>query len=89
MDSFPLFVLLVPYLFILAIGVLFLFFNVYHLWQYGVDSTGTKLMILLYLGLFLLTAGGTWAALSSFAWGDSFSLIDLLPFGGSVSSFGL
>ncbi len=89
MDSIPFLVLLVPYLFVLLIAALFLFFNIYHLWQYGVDSMGTKLMILMYLGLFVLTAGGTWMALSGFSWTDTFSLADILPSGVGISSFGL
>lgn len=89
MDSIPFLALLVPYLLILFVAVLFLFFNVYHLWQYGVDSTGTKLMILMYISLFLLTAGGTWAVLSGFSWTDTFSLADILPSQGGISSFGL
>lgn len=89
MDSLPFLILLIPYLLILLVAVLFLFFNVYHLWQYGIDTVGTKLMILLYVGLFLLTASGTWALLSGFPWGDTFSLAELLPFNSSLSSFGL
>lgn len=89
MDSLPFLVLLIPYLAILLVAVLFLFFNVYHLWQYGVDTLGTKLMILMYLGLFLLTAGGTWAVLSGFSWTGIFSLLDLLPSRSGISSFGL
>ncbi len=89
MDSLPFLILLAPYLLILAVAVLFLFFNIYHLWQYGVDSMGTKLMILLYLGIFTITAGGTWIALRGFSWEDSFSLADILPYERGISSFGL
>ncbi len=89
MDAIPLSLLLIPYFFVVGVAAIFLFFNVFHLWRYGLEGTGTSLLILVYLGLFVLVVGGTWAALSGFAWHESFSLNDILPATARSSSFGL
>lgn len=89
MDEIPLIVLLIPYFFILGVAAIFLFFNVFHLWRYGIEGAKTSLLIVMYLGLFVLTVGGTWLALSGFAWTDTFSLGDLVPEFSRPSSFGI
>lgn len=50
---------------------------------------GTTLLIVMYIGLFAVTLGGTWLALNGFVWGGTFSLINLLPSTSGGSSFGL
>lgn len=89
MDSLPFALLLLPYGVILLVAVLFLFFNVFHLWRYGIEGLGTRLLILTYLGLFVLTVGGTLLALGGYTWTGTFSLLDLLPSSQGISSFGL
>jgi hypothetical protein len=90
MDAIPLIILLIPYLLTLLLASVFLFFNVFHLWRYGVEGVGTSLLIVTYIGLFALTLGGTLLALGGFAWFGTFSLADLLPSSeNSISSFGL
>lgn len=89
MDSIPFMVLFLPYAVILLISALFLFFNVFHLWRYGVEGMSTRLLILAYMGIFVLTAGGTLIALSGYSLDSSFSLSDVLPSTDGVSSFGL
>lgn len=79
MDAIPFIVLLVPYFFVVVVAAIFLFFNVFHLWRYGVEGAGSVLLIAFYIGLFALTVGGSWAALHGFAWNDTFSLKDLFP----------
>lgn len=88
MDTFPLVILLVPYALMLVIALLFLFFNVYHLWKYGVEGKGTTLLIVMYLVLFAAVVGGTWSALQGFSWNDRISFADILP-SFSSSSLGL
>lgn len=89
MDTIPFIILLIPYFFVGAVAALFLFFNVFHLWRYGVEGMGTTLLIVTYICLFAITLGGTWLALSGFVWGDSFSPANLLPSSSGISSFGL
>lgn len=89
MDTIPFIVLLIPYLFIVAVTALFLFFNVFHMWRYGIDGMGTTLLIIGYICSFAVIAGGTWLVLSGFTWGGTFSLSDFLPSGSGASSFGL
>ena len=89
MDAIPFAVLLAPYLLVLAVAAIFLFFNVFHLWRYGVDGPGTSLLIAVYIGLFIVIVGGTWVSLSGFAWTGTFSLADFLPRSPGISSFGL
>ncbi len=86
----PLWVLLVPFAFIVAFTALFLFFNVFHLARYGVVGRGAIGLILVYLVsyLFVLVLGAT--ALLDIQWTQTVTLSDILPFtGGSSSSFGL
>ncbi len=89
MDAIPFIVLLIPYFFVVGVAALFLFFNVFHLWRYGVEGMGTTFLIITYVCLFALILGGTWLALSGFVWGDTFSLINLFPSTSGNSSFGL
>lgn len=89
MDSIPSLVLLLPYGFILFVAALFLFFNIFHLWRYGIEGMGTRLLMLAYIGLFAVTVGGTLMALGGYAWGGTFSLTDLLLSSRGISSFGL
>jgi hypothetical protein len=89
MDSIPFVVLFLPYAVILLISALFLFFNVFHLWRYGVESMSTRLLILAYIGIFTLAVGGTLVALGGYSLDSSFSLSDILPSTDGVSSFGL
>ena len=89
MDAIPFIALLIPYFLVAGVAALFLFFNVFHLWRYGVEGMGTTLLIVTYICLFAVTLGGTWLALSGFVWADTFSLINLLPTTSGNSSFGL
>lgn len=89
MEAIPFALLLAPFILVAAIASLFLFFNLYHLWQYGIESSGTKLLMTAYIALFLLTLVGTWSALSGFDWQGTFSLMDLLPSGFGASSLNL
>ena len=89
MDAIPFIILLVPYLFVMGVGALFLFFNVFHLWRYGLEGVGTTMLIVTYMSLFAVVVFGIWLALSGFAWDGTFSLLDFFPRNGGVSSFGL
>ena len=89
MDAIPSLVLLIPYFLLAGIASVFLFFNVFHLWRYGVEGTGTTFLIVTYIGLFAVILGGTWFALQGFVWADTFSLTDMLPAQSKNSLFGL
>ena len=86
----PLWILLVPFTFVVAFTALFLFFNVFHLARYGVVGRGAIGLILVYLVsyLFVFVLGLT--ALLDIQWTQTVALSDILPFtGGSSSPFGL
>ncbi len=89
MDAIPVFALFVPYFLVLFLSGLFLFFNVFHLWRYGVEGIGTALLLFAYISLFFLIAGGSWVLLSGYALDGTFALTDLLPSFSGVNSFGL
>lgn len=83
----PLWVLLVPLAFTVALTALFLFFNIFHLWRYGIVGRGAIGLILVYVAsyLFVLMVGAT--ALLDIQWTQAVSIRDLLPFTGTGSSF--
>lgn len=86
----PLWILLVPFAFIVAFTALFLFFNIFHLARYGVVGRGAIGLILVYIVsyLFVFVLGMT--ALLDVPWTQTVALRDILPFTiGSSSSFGL
>lgn len=86
----PLWILLVPFAFIVAFTALFLFFNIFHLARYGVVGRGAIGLVLVYIVsyLFVFVVGIT--ALLDIRWTETVTLHDILPFtSGSSSSFGL
>ena len=89
MDAIPFIILLIPFGAVTLFSGLFLFFNLFHLWRYGVEGTGTTLLALSYVVIFGLVIGLTLGFLAPFSWSGTFSLADLIPEFSSPSSFGL
>lgn len=87
---FPLWYLLVPYaLAMLGTGI-FMFFNVYHVAKFGVQSLGTTALVLAYfLGYIFVLALSAWL-INGYDWSAGVALTDIFPFaGGNSSGFGL
>ncbi len=78
--TFPLWYILVPYAAILLFGLLFLFFNLFHLLRYGIESGKTLALMGVYVVSFLLVAGASLFFLSSFNWRQEVDPLQLLPF---------
>jgi len=87
---FPLWYILVPYAAILLFGLLFLFFNVFHLLRYGIENGKTTALIAVYICSFLLVVGGSLLFLTSFTWNQDVDMLELLPFNSeNTKTFGV
>lgn len=89
--TFPLWYLLIPYaLATLGTGI-FMFFNVYHVAKFGLQSVSTTVLILMYILLYLAILAWSATAILSYDWTMQVMLSDIIPFstGGASSSFGL
>ncbi len=85
----PYIVLLIPLAAAALFGGVFLFFNIFHLWRYGIEGWGTISLIMLYVALYAVILLGTLLLLGNISWDGSFSLNELLPTSSRSSSFGL
>jgi hypothetical protein len=71
---FPLIYLLYAYAFFGLFGLLFLFFNVYHLSKFGLENVKTYFIITLYLGVFLGLIAVSLIALATIDWSREIDL---------------
>lgn len=84
LPSIPLAALLIPYLLVVVIAGIFLFFNLFHLRRYGVKSFGTWSLMMIYTLVYLAIVGLTGVALlGSTDWQQQFEIEDLAPNVGS------
>lgn len=86
----PLWIILIPLAAAVAMSLLFLAFNIFHLARYGIKGRGASVLIALYvLGyafVFVLGVG----TLLDVRWKDTVTVKDLLPFTWqSSTSYGL
>lgn len=76
----PLAVFLIPYLLIVLIAGIFLFFNLFHLARYGVEGAGTWGLMAVYSLIYVVLVGFTSTLLlSGVDWQQSFGVADLVP----------
>lgn len=88
--TFPLWYFLVPYAVVMLGTATFMFFNVYHVAKFGLQSFGTTALVLFYLVLYLAVLALSASALLPFDWSAHVALTDIVPFTtGSSTSFGL
>lgn len=89
MLEFPLWYFLVPLAFVFLVTSVYLFFNVYHVAKFGLQSMLTRLVILgyiaSYLAILLISAG----MLSSFDWTATINVGDIIPLSTDNARFGL
>ena len=76
--SFPLWILLIPYVLFLFIAVIFLFLNLYHIGRFGLQALKTTLVLSLYIISFLVVLGVTSTMLVNFTWSDQVELQQIL-----------
>jgi hypothetical protein len=81
--SFPLGLLLIPYLLVVLLSLLLAVLNVYHLVHYGATTKTSFLFTFVFVAGLVVIAVASWLALGGINWGDSvgFSL-----FGGGPDS---
>jgi hypothetical protein len=79
MMGFPMWYLLVPFAFVLFCAALFLFFNVYHIAKFGIESPGTYTLIAVYLGGFFVLTIITAVLFARYDWGQEVTPGDILP----------
>lgn len=87
--EFPLWFLLIPYLAILVLAGILLFFNIFHLNRYGVARGGTRGVMIAYAAGFLAIVLVTGISLLEVDWLARIELGDLVPFSLDANDFGL
>jgi uncharacterized membrane protein len=79
MASFPIVYILIPFGLILLLGVIFFFFNVFHIKRYAIQSPATSMLLAIYFvsfGALLAFIGGFMLTVD---WSEEFEPKDLLP----------
>ncbi len=86
----PLWYALLPYaLVVLGTGI-FLFFNVYHVAKFGVQSVSTTLLVLTYILGYLAVLVFSASVLAGYDWSAAVTWSDIFPFSdGSSTNFGI
>ena len=88
--AFPLAILLIPFGLVTLFALVFLFFNLFHLARYGIQSTATTTLMISYVAVFFVVLLGMGAFLATVDWGHIITFADLLPFSGAGNdTFGL
>lgn len=75
---FPLWYLLIPYFVVILLAGLFVFFNVYHIAKFGLQSGLSMLVIGIYVISFLAVVTLSFGALSTFNWDSTVDFSGLL-----------
>ncbi len=87
---FPLWYLLVPFAAVLLATTIYMFFNIYHIAKFGMQSFGTTVVLLLYFGGYLVVLAVVGIMIGNVDWHHTVTLLEILPFsGGSTSTFGI
>lgn len=90
--NIPFWYALIPYALVLLGTGLFMFFNIYHVAKFGLQSFSTTVLIILYfIGYFAVLAFSA-SILSGYDWSANVTLSDIIPFignGTSDTNFGL
>lgn len=89
MLSFPLWYLLIPLAFVFLATSIFLFFNVYHVAKFGLQSMVTRLVVVGYLASYLVVLVVAYGLLASFDWSSTISITDVIPLSSDNTRFGL
>ncbi len=76
--SFPLWYLLIPYALFLAVTVVFLFINIFHIARFGLQALKTTLVLGLYIISFLSVLAFTSLMLADFDWSAQIELEDII-----------
>ncbi|MBI1908496.1 hypothetical protein HYS28_03750 [Candidatus Uhrbacteria bacterium] len=88
--TFPLWYLLVPFGVVVLGSTLFMFFNLYHVAKFGIQSVQTTMLLIVYLLSYLVALAVAVALVGSYEWSAEVLFLDIFPFtGSSPSSFGL
>lgn len=90
--TFPLWYMLLPYALVLLGTGLFMFFNVYHIAKFGLQSFSTTALVLAYLIAYIAVLAFSAWLLSGYDWNGIVTLSDILPFVGNSNNdtnFGL
>lgn len=77
---FPLWYLLAPYAVVVAVTGLFVFFNVYHIAKFGLQSVTSSIVIAAYTMSFIAVLMLSLSAISSYDWSTTVDLSTLLRF---------
>lgn len=78
--TFPLWYILVPYSAVVFFAAIFLFFNVFHLYRYGIEAGKTYGLVATYTISFLVILGLSAGLLLTYDWNYEVAPEALLPF---------
>lgn len=87
--AIPLALLLIPYFAIVAIGGLFLVFNLYDMGKFGLQSGKTSFLMALYVLAFLVVLAIAGADLLTTDWTQSIAIPNFISTGSNPFTFGL
>lgn len=87
--SFSLWYLLVPYVLVVMSTGLFLFFNVFHIWRYGVESLATRSVAVAYIIGYGIIIVASILTLSQFDWSFAPTFEEIMPFSVDRANLGL
>jgi len=89
--TFPVWYILLPFLGVVAFAGLFLFFNVYHIQKFSIDSGQAYAILALYVGGFFIIFGMSLGLLSRYDWSVSVDPLAVLHLntGSNASQYGL
>lgn len=88
--TFSLWYLLVPYALVLLGSSLFVFFNLYHVAKFGLQSVQTTLLLSAYFISYLIILGVSAMLIASYQWNVEVPFLEVFPFAtGSSTTFGL
>jgi hypothetical protein len=87
---FPVAYFLIPFVILVLIAGLFLFFNVYHVLKFGIESTGTYTIVIIYVIGFALLLLISMLLLSGYNWNQQIDPVAILHLNNSpANNFGL
>lgn len=81
--TFPLWYFLIPYAVVLLGTGIFMFFNIYHIAKFGIESFTTTVVLLFYVLMYLGVLVFSAALIGAYNWSATVALSDVLPFVGT------
>jgi len=82
--TFPLWILLLPFILFLFVALVFVFFNLFHMARFGLQTVKTTIILGIYILSSLVAIGGIAILLSLFDWMDTVEFGSLFMLSASI-----